>query len=148
MAMAVSGAGSAPEGRSGVPRPPHCEDRVVDCRLRAALDLFAHVWDPLVLAALDGGPLRRSAVKAAVGGVQDKPLTEALHRLQGNGLLSRRRYRESPPRVEYAVTPLGRTLLDGPMRAMAEWTAAHADTLLAAQAAAEGRAAAAGSGAR
>jgi DNA-binding HxlR family transcriptional regulator len=110
-----------------------CSDFVADCRLRMGTDLFAHVWDPVILAALTAGPQRRRALRASIGGISDKALTEALHRLIGNGLAERRSYAEAPPRVDYALTPLGRTFADGPMRALADWILRHGDALLEAQ---------------
>ncbi|MFC4909217.1 winged helix-turn-helix transcriptional regulator [Actinomadura gamaensis] len=113
------------------------DELIVDCQLRAGLELLAHTWDPLVIVALRDEPLRRRAVKDALGGVSDKVLTEALHRLLANGLITRRSFAEAPPRVEYALTPLGRTLLDGPLKAMGRWLNQHADELLTAQEAAQ-----------
>jgi DNA-binding HxlR family transcriptional regulator len=111
-----------------------CYDMIADCRLRAATDLFAHTWDPVVLAALHaGGPLRRRELRTAIGGISDKALTEALRRVLANGLAERRAYAEAPPRVEYHLTDLGRSLADGPMRALGDWIRDHGDTLLAAQ---------------
>jgi DNA-binding HxlR family transcriptional regulator len=107
-----------------------CYEWVADCRLRATMDLFAHTWDPVVLAALSQGPHRRRDLKTAIGGISDKALTEALNRLTAHGLIQRRSYNEAPPRVDYELTKLGRTLVDGPMRALAEWTLDHADELL------------------
>lgn len=107
--------------------------KVVDCRLRAATDLFTHRWDPLVLAALRELPLRRRALREAIGPVSDKALTEALHRLLGNGLIARHRRPAAPPHVGYALTALGESLVDGPMRALASWIDEHGDELLAAQ---------------
>lgn len=112
---------------------PDCTDLVADCRLRAATDLFAHTWDPVVLAALHDGPRRRRELRDAIGGIRDKTLTESLRRLLANGLITRRTYAEAPPRVEYALTPLGRSLADGPMRALGRWITDHGDELLAAQ---------------
>jgi len=76
-----------------------CEDLVADCRLRAATDLFAHTWDPVVLAALGSGPRRRRELRAAIGGISDKVLTETLRRLIGHGLIARHAHAEAPPRV-------------------------------------------------
>ncbi|WP_174900170.1 winged helix-turn-helix transcriptional regulator [Acrocarpospora macrocephala] len=111
----------------------HCYELVADCRLRAATDLFAHTWDPVVLATLSLGPRRRRELRAAIGGISDKVLTEALHRLLANGLINRHAHAEAPPRVEYALTSLGQSLVDGPMRALAVWTTEHGDELLDAQ---------------
>ncbi|WP_174889898.1 winged helix-turn-helix transcriptional regulator [Acrocarpospora pleiomorpha] len=116
----------------------HCYDLVADCRLRAATDLFAHTWDPVVLAALRPGPRRRRELRAAIGGISDKVLTEALHRLLANGLLTRHAHAESPPRVEYDLTSLGQSLVDGPMQALARWTIEHGDELFDAQESAGG----------
>ena len=115
-----------------------------DCRLRAATELFAHTWDPVVLAGLRLGPRRRADLLDAVGGISDKVLTDTLRRLLANGLVVRRSYRAAPPRVEYALSPLGTTLVDGPMRELGRWTLAHGDELLEAQE--RGTAAAGGTG--
>lgn len=104
-------------------------DLVADCRLRAAIDLFAHTWDPVVLATLHQGPRRRRELRVAIGGLSDKVLSESLRRLLGWGLVERRRFAEAPPRVEYGLTPLGRTFVDGPMAALARWTIEHGDEL-------------------
>jgi DNA-binding HxlR family transcriptional regulator len=111
----------------------HCYDLVADCRLRAATDLFAHTWDPVVLAALRPGPRRRRDLRAAIGGVSDKVLTDALRRLLANGLIERHTHAEAPPRAEYTLTSLGRSLVDGPMEALGRWTIEHGDELLDAQ---------------
>ncbi|WP_211245573.1 winged helix-turn-helix transcriptional regulator [Actinomadura oligospora] len=113
------------------------DELIVDCQLRSGLELFAHTWDPLVIVALRGEPLRRRVLKNAIGGVSDKVLTESLHRLLANGLVARRSFAEAPPRVEYALTPLGRTLLEGPLLALGHWLEGHAEELLAAQEASE-----------
>lgn len=93
-----------------------CEASYADCRIRMATDLFAHTWGPVILAALAENPRRRRSLRARIGGISDKALTEAIHRLAGNGLIERRFFPEAPPRVEYALTDLGRSFVDGPMR--------------------------------
>lgn len=110
-----------------------CEELIADCRLRAATDLFAHTWDPVVLAALRSGPCRRRELRVAIGGMSDKVLTETLRRLCAHGLVGRRAFAQAPPRVEYALTGLGQSLVDGPMRALGDWTLEHGDELLDAQ---------------
>ncbi|HEY4022825.1 MAG TPA: helix-turn-helix domain-containing protein [Pseudonocardiaceae bacterium] len=110
-----------------------CQDLVADCRVRAATDLFARTWDPVVLAALRTGPRRRRELRLVIGGLSDKALTEALGRLLRNGLVERSRFAEAPPRVEYGLTRLGASLVDGPMAALGDWIREHGEELLAAQ---------------
>lgn len=111
----------------------HCDELLADCQLRAATDLFAHTWDPLILAALRTGPRRRSELLATAGGLSDKVLTEALRRLLANGLIERRSYPAAPPRVEYRLSPLGATFADGPMHELGRWILKHGEELLEAQ---------------
>ncbi|MEV5430014.1 helix-turn-helix domain-containing protein [Streptomyces sp. NPDC052701] len=111
----------------------HCHEWVADCRLRAATDLFTHTWDPVVLAALRLGPRRRRELLAAIGGISDKVLTDSLHRLLAGGLIERHARAEAPPRVDYALTGLGQSLVEGPMTALGRWAVEHGDELLAAQ---------------
>ncbi|WP_371662263.1 winged helix-turn-helix transcriptional regulator [Streptomyces sp. NBC_00280] len=111
----------------------HCLDFVADCRLRAATDLFTHTWDPVVLAALRLGPRRRRELRTAIGGISDKVLSESLHRLLAAGLLDRHAHAEAPPRVEYALTGLGQSLVEGPMTVLGHWAIEHADELLEAR---------------
>ncbi|SOD59221.1 transcriptional regulator, HxlR family [Streptomyces zhaozhouensis] len=111
--------------------PP--DEWVADCRLRAATDLLAHAWDPVVLAALRAGPRRRREVRAAIGGISDKVLTDTLRRLLSHGLVDRRAHAEAPPRVEYALTGLGESLVEGPLAALGHWAVEHGDALLQAQ---------------
>jgi DNA-binding HxlR family transcriptional regulator len=110
-----------------------CQELIADCRLRAATDLFAHTWDPVVLAALRAGPRRRRELRVAIGGLSEKVLTEALRRLSAHGLVERRAFAQAPPRVEYALTRLGQSLVDGPMKALGDWTLEYGDDLLEAQ---------------
>ncbi|MGV9819169.1 winged helix-turn-helix transcriptional regulator [Nocardia xishanensis] len=111
----------------------HRAELVADCQVRAVTDLFAHMWDPVVLVALHSGHRRRGDLRADIGGVSDKALTEALHRLLGHGLIERHRFAQAPPRVEYGLTRLGASLVDGPLKAMGEWILDHGGDLLAAQ---------------
>ncbi|MEU5701568.1 helix-turn-helix domain-containing protein [Streptomyces aurantiacus] len=111
----------------------HCYELVADCRLRAATDLFAHIWDPVVLAALRAGPRRRRELRATIGGISDKVLTDTLRRLLSSGLVDRHAHAEAPPRVEYSLTSLGQSLVEGPMMALGRWAIEHGDELLEAQ---------------
>ncbi|GAA5057771.1 winged helix-turn-helix transcriptional regulator [Nocardia callitridis] len=111
----------------------HDREWVADCRIRAATDLFTHTWDPVVLAALRAGPRRRHDLRADIGSVSDKALTEALRRLLNSGLIERSTYTQAPPRVDYRLTDLGTSLVDGPMHSLGRWALDHGDALLTAQ---------------
>jgi DNA-binding HxlR family transcriptional regulator len=100
---------------------------------RMLLDQLADKWTILVLAALCDGPKRFNAIKRRVEGVSQKALTQCLRRLERNGLVGRTVLPTAPLGVEYAVTPLGRTL-QGPFEALQAWTTAHLPAVLEAQA--------------
>ncbi|WP_329212723.1 helix-turn-helix transcriptional regulator [Streptomyces sp. NBC_00683] len=108
-------------------------DRLLaDCRARLGFDLLANTWNPVVLYALATGPRRPGELRAEIGGISAKVLTETLRRLEGYGLVERCAYAEAPPRVEYALTALGRTLLE-PIEALGRWSARYGDAFVAAQ---------------
>lgn len=111
----------------------HGYEFVSDCQLRAATDLFRYKWDPIVLAALSIGPRRRGTLHTSMRGMSEKVLTEVLNRLLSHGLVERKSYRESPPRVEYELTELGNSFVNGPMRALGSWITDHGEELLNAQ---------------
>ncbi|MCT2593567.1 helix-turn-helix transcriptional regulator [Streptomyces sp. N2-109] len=97
-----------------------------------SFDLLANTWNAVVLWALRHEACRPGELRERIGGISTKVLTETLRRLEYNGLVERRSYREVPPRVEYALTELGATLLD-PIEAFGEWAFRHGDAVLAAQ---------------
>jgi len=97
-----------------------CYDFVSDCRVRAATDLIAHTWDPVVLTALRAGPARRAALIPAIGGLSDKTLSQSLARLSAAGLVARTAASTSR-NVGYALTALGRSFVDGPLAALGRW---------------------------
>ncbi|QFG27454.1 helix-turn-helix transcriptional regulator [Actinomadura sp. WMMB 499] len=110
----------------------HEHEFIADCRARLAFDLLSGTWTGVVLLALRHGPLRPGELRDRIGGVSHKVLTGTLRRLEGDGLVARRRYAEAPPRVEYELTEAGRGLLE-PIRALGRWTERHADDVLAAR---------------
>lgn len=107
-------------------------DLLADCRARLSFDLFANTWNPVALWALRHGPMRPRELRDRIGGISPKILTETLRRLEYNGLVVRRAYAESPPRVEYGLTALGRTLI-APIENLAAWAYEHGDEVLDAQ---------------
>ena len=101
-----------------------------DCPSRVVMQRIGERWSMFVILALADGPLRFTALKAKVGVVTPKVLTETLRALEGDGLVSRQAYAESPPRVEYELTPLGASLLV-PLEGMRAWAEAHVPEVLA-----------------
>jgi DNA-binding HxlR family transcriptional regulator len=79
-----------------------------DCLSREVLEHATGRWGALTLAALLEGPLRFAEVGRAVNGISDRMLSQTLQRLETDGLVSREQHSAIPPRVEYAVTELGR----------------------------------------
>lgn len=83
-----------------------------DCVSRDVLVHATGRWGSLTLAALVDGPLRFAEVRRAVGGVSDRMLTQTLQRLEADGLVSRTPQFTIPPRVDYALTDLGRPIAE------------------------------------
>jgi DNA-binding HxlR family transcriptional regulator len=89
--------------------------------------------DPQVVGSVGSVPRRRRELRATIGGISDKVLTDSLHRLLSSGLVDRHAHAEAPPRVEYSLTSLGQSLVEGPMMALGRWAIEHSDELLEAQ---------------
>jgi DNA-binding HxlR family transcriptional regulator len=78
--------------------------------VRQILDRIGDKWSLLVIAVLEAGPLRYTDLQREVPGISQRMLTLTVRQLQEDGLVTRTAYAEVPPRVEYALTPLGRDL--------------------------------------
>lgn len=103
-----------------------CQHFSANCPSRSLFDQIADKWSMMVLTVLDAGPMRFNGIRRHLEGVTQKALTQCLRRLERNGLISRRVIMASPIGVEYAITPLGRSLL-GPFQALHAWTMEHLD---------------------
>jgi DNA-binding HxlR family transcriptional regulator len=102
------------------------------CPSRASLARIANKWTAMVVSALGDGRLRFSDLRTTVDGISGKVLTDTLRDLERDGLVSRHVYAEVPPRVEYELTPLGRTL-HAPLRALGDWAEEHIEEVLTAR---------------
>ena len=80
------------------------------CPSRDVLGLLASKWVALLIPLLRKGPRRNGELMRSIAGVSQKMLTQTLRDLERHGLIARRDYAEVPPRVEYALTPLGDSL--------------------------------------
>jgi DNA-binding HxlR family transcriptional regulator len=87
---------------------------------RMLLGQIADKWSIVIMAQLCRGPMRVNALKRSVSGITQKALTQALRRLERNGLVERRILPGSPPAVEYRGTELGFSLAP-PMRSLFAW---------------------------
>jgi DNA-binding HxlR family transcriptional regulator len=80
--------------------------------IREVLSRVGDKWSLLVVATLRGGRLRFSELQGHIPGISQRMLTLTLRHLERDGLLSRTVHAEVPPRVEYELTDLGRTLME------------------------------------
>lgn len=114
----------------GIRRPPNVLD--AHCPSRQALDLIADKWTMLVVKELAEGIQRYGALHRSIGGISQKMLTQTLRALERDGLVVRTVYPVVPPKVDYALTPLGETLIE-PLTAIAAWTSRHMDEIVQAR---------------
>jgi DNA-binding HxlR family transcriptional regulator len=89
-------------------------------------------WAALVIRCLEDGPRRFSEIRVPLRRVTPKVLTQSLRGLERAGLVSRTAHDDPKLGVHYALTPLGRSMLE-PLAAACAWTAEHWDELLDAQ---------------
>lgn len=100
---------------------------------RLVLEQIANKWSVLILTTLCTQPSRFNAIKRRLDPITHKALTEALRRLERNGLVNRRVIASSPVAVEYSVTPLARSL-QAPFVALVAWASEHEQSIEHAQA--------------
>lgn len=100
-----------------------------DCR--AVSDVLSRIgdkWTVLVVNLMGKGPKRFNEMKREVGGISQRILTLTLRGLKRDGLVTRSVYPTVPPRVEYALTDLGRSLL-APVRELGAWALSNQKTI-------------------
>jgi DNA-binding HxlR family transcriptional regulator len=100
-----------------------------DCPTRKVLDRIADKWAVLVLGLLMDGPMRFNRLRRTVEGISQKMLSQTLKSLERDGLVSRKAIATVPVTVEYAITPLGKSLAAtmDPLRA---WAETHMDDVI------------------
>jgi len=81
-----------------------------DCPSQGILALIGSKWSMLILCSLRAGPRRTHELKRRLTGVSSKMLTQTLRELERHGIVHREDFAEVPPRVEYRLTTLGRSL--------------------------------------
>ena len=105
-----------------------------NCPTRQALDRIAHKWTVLIIRRLSDGTLRFAQLRRAVDGISQKVLTNTLRGLERDGIVTRRLYASVPPRVEYSLTDLGRSL-GGLVEGICDWAEANIEQVQQARAA-------------
>lgn len=91
------------------------------CPIRDVLDRMGDRWSMLVLFKLEaGGTLRFTVLKSQIPDISQRMLAQTLRHLEQDGLVSRTVYPTRPPRVDYALTPLGQSFLQ-PMQGLLLW---------------------------
>ena len=96
-----------------------------DCRaISSVLARVGDKWSVLIIVLLGDGPTRFNQIKRLVGGISQRMLTLTLRGLERDGLVRRTQYPTIPPRVEYELTPLGRSLWDA-VEPLGAWARGH-----------------------
>ncbi len=103
-----------------------------NCPSRQVLDRIGDRWSVLILVALSHGPMRYTELSRRIDGVSQKMLTQTLRGLERDGMVARTVHPVIPPRVDYELTDLGRTLRR-PISALEAWAIAHMDDVVAAR---------------
>jgi DNA-binding HxlR family transcriptional regulator len=101
--------------------------------VREVLDRVGDKWSILLIGLLHSGPRRFSDLRRSIEGISQRMLTLTLRALERDGLVTRTVHPTMPPKVEYALTDLGRTLLE-PVSALATWANAKRDSIQEARA--------------
>ncbi|MEV4991549.1 winged helix-turn-helix transcriptional regulator [Pseudarthrobacter sp. LMD1-1-1.1] len=96
--------------------------------IRQIIERAGNKWAVLVVSSLQIGPLRYTDLLRSTPGISQRMLTHTLRQLQRDGLITRTAYAEVPPRVEYALTELGATLLTA-ITTLIDWAGSHHDEI-------------------
>jgi DNA-binding HxlR family transcriptional regulator len=104
-----------------------------DCPSRQVLDRIGDTWSVLTVVLLADGPRRYTELAKRIEGVSPKMLTQTLRGLERDGLITRTVHAVVPPRVDYELTDLGRSLLTL-VGALENWAQTHIDDVLTARA--------------
>lgn len=98
------------------------------CPVRDVLDRISDRWSMLILHELESGTLRFGELKARIPDVSQRMLAMTLRRLEEDGLVRREAFAVIPPRVDYSLTRLGRSLLV-PLNAVVRWAERNHDAV-------------------
>ena len=132
-----------PSGSAGDPAGAACDagapivagvaTEPTSCRAREVLQRVGDKWSVLAIDLLGQGTMRFSELHRAIDGITARMLTVTLRGLERDGIVTRTIHPVIPPRVEYALTPMGRTLLDT-IGQLVAWADSHLPEIEAARA--------------
>ena len=94
------------------------------CPSRLVLDRIADKWTAIIIQLLSKKTMRYAELHRQIGGISQKMLTQTLRSLERDGLVERKVYPVVPPKVEYSLSRLGRTLIE-PLRGLCRWSEKH-----------------------
>lgn len=110
------------------------QDEYAECRIvLEVLDRVGDKWTVMVVGVLSNGPVRFNAMMCSIHGISHRMLTLTLRGLERDGLVKRTAYATIPPKVEYELTDLGRSLI-GPLQAIADWALRNRPQIVVARA--------------
>lgn len=108
------------------------------CPSREVLDLVADKWTVLIIHTLAKKTMRHNELARHLSDISQKVLTQALRKLERNGIITRTVFPVVPPKVEYALTPLGISLI-GVLSMLTKWAEDHFPEVVAARKKFDGR---------
>jgi DNA-binding HxlR family transcriptional regulator len=127
--MAVTGMDGTSSANAGAAPP-----RLISCRAREILHRVGDKWSVYVIDRLGGGSLRFSELRRSIDGITARMLTVTLRGMERDGLVTRTLHPVIPPRVDYELTPMGKTLLQT-IEQLIDWADSHVADIYAARAA-------------
>ncbi len=102
-----------------------CGDKKYYCSVELTLQIIGGKWKPIIIFRLgEEGILRFSEVKRSIPNITQKMLTQQLRELEADGIVHREVYAQVPPKVEYSLTELGKTVMPV-MISLCDWGAAY-----------------------
>ena len=133
------GTSKLPGHTKGTAKAPGGQTVPEDCVLvREVLDRVGDKWSVLAIALLGGGTRRFNELRRSIEGISQRMLTLTLRGLERDGLVTRTVFPTVPPRVDYSLTPLGRTLLRT-VTQLAAWASRNGSAIQRARVAFDGR---------
>jgi DNA-binding HxlR family transcriptional regulator len=106
------------------------------CPIRDVLDRIGDRWSVLILTHLAEGTMRFTVLRRAIPDISQRMLAQTLKRLETDGLISRTVYPTIPPRVDYALTPVGQSFMV-PLEGLIAWAETHSARIMASRSASE-----------